>query len=58
LWAFERLRRQFVYAAARYRRETGLPRARAAVLAANLDAALVNWQLWWRETTRPSKASV
>jgi RsiW-degrading membrane proteinase PrsW (M82 family) len=58
LWAFERLRRQFAYAAARYRRETGLPRARAAVVAANLDAALVNWQLWWRETTRLSKASV
>lgn len=58
LWAFERVRRQFAYAVARYRRETGIPRARAAVLAANLDGTLVNWQQWWRETSKPSKATL
>jgi len=42
LWAFERVRRQFAYAVARYQRETGVARVRAAVLAANLDGALVN----------------
>ncbi|MGH7770067.1 MAG: PrsW family glutamic-type intramembrane protease, partial [Candidatus Binatia bacterium] len=57
LWAFERLRRQFAYTVARYRRETGLARARSAVLAANLDAALVNWQYWWRERSSSAKAS-
>ena len=58
LWAFERVRRQFAYAVARYQRETGMARARAAVLAANLDGTLVNWQQWWRETSKPSKATL
>jgi len=58
LRAFERVRRQFAYAVARYQRETGIARARAAVLAANLDGTLFNWQQWWRETSKPSKASV
>jgi hypothetical protein len=57
LWAFERLRRQFAYAVARYQRETGIARARSAVLAAHLDAALVNWQHWWRETSKASEAT-
>lgn len=58
LWAFERGRRQFAYAVARYQRETGMARARAAVAAAILDAALVNWQQWWREKSKPSKGFV
>jgi len=57
LWAFELVRRQFAYAVARYKRESGISRARAAVLAANLDGTLVNWQQWWQETSKPSKAS-
>ena len=40
-----RLRRQFAYAVARYKRERGLPRARAAVVAASIDAGLQNWHL-------------
>jgi RsiW-degrading membrane proteinase PrsW (M82 family) len=55
-WAFERVRRQFAYAVARYQRETGMARARLAVLAANLDMALVNWQQWWREAAHAGKA--
>src|ERR1700681_570642 len=33
-WRYLRLRREFAYAVARYRRETGLSRARVAVIAA------------------------
>ncbi len=58
LWAFERVRRQFAYAVARFQRETGMARARTAVLAANLDGTLVNWQQWWRDTSKSSKAPV
>jgi len=58
LWAFELVRRQFAFAVARYQRESGITRVRAAVLAANLDGTLVNWQQWWRETSKPSKAAV
>src|ERR1700680_1436334 len=39
-WRYLRLRREFAYAVARYRRETGLSRARVAVIAAMIDANL------------------
>jgi len=58
VWAFELVRRQFAFAVARYQRESGISRVRAAVLAANLDGTLVNWQQWWRDTSKSSNASV
>jgi RsiW-degrading membrane proteinase PrsW (M82 family) len=44
-WRYLRMRREFAYAVARYRRASGLPRARAAVVAASIDAGLQNWHL-------------
>ncbi|MBI3684180.1 MAG: hypothetical protein HY235_27720 [Acidobacteria bacterium] len=44
-WRYLRVRREFAYAVARYRRASGLPRARAAVIAASIDAGLQNWRL-------------
>ena len=44
-WRYLLLRRQFAYAVARYKREDGLDRARAAVIAGGLDASLHNWHI-------------
>lgn len=43
-WRFLRARNQFAYAVARYRREAGVARARAATVAATVNAALANWR--------------
>jgi RsiW-degrading membrane proteinase PrsW (M82 family) len=44
-WKYLLLRRRFAFAVARYQREDGMDRARAAVVAAGLDAKLHNWHL-------------
>jgi len=49
-WRYLRLRRQFAYAVARYKREDGIDKARAAVVASSVDAALHNWHLRNAET--------
>ena len=47
-WRFLRARNQFAYAAARYQRETGVAKARAATIAAGVDAVLAN--VWFAQS--------
>jgi RsiW-degrading membrane proteinase PrsW (M82 family) len=51
-WWYLRQRRQFAYAVARYQRESGLVRARLAVISASVDAALHNWHLLGERANR------